>query len=277
MQNMPKKIIQIIKKASKEQSATISSQDRGFNYGDGFFTTAKVQDGQVVHWPLHRMRLIECAMRLGFSELDFVQLESEITDYIATTALGVLKIVVTRGSGGRGYGLPELPQSLIILSQLPFPASYPLLAQQGIKLAISTVQLASQPLFAGLKTLNRLEQVMIKQAMAHQTCDDVIVLDYNNFVIETSAANIVAINKGCVFSPNLKNCGIRGVYLQSLCDKLPVQFIDMTLEELQQMEAVFICNSLMGIVPVTAINNIKYELSTSVALLEDLLLKESAC
>ncbi|MFK3864284.1 aminodeoxychorismate lyase [Pseudoalteromonas rhizosphaerae] len=280
MQNMPKQkthIAQTIKLVTPQQGVSISSNDRGFNYGDGFFTTAKIVDAEVEHWPLHRARLVECAQRLSFGELDLSALQQAIAEYIKTVSLGVLKIVVTRGEGGRGYGLPEQSNLLIVLSLLPFPSHYAQLAQQGIKLAISPVQLASQPLLAGLKTLNRLEQVMIKRAMQGQDCDDALVCDYHHNVIETSAANIFAIKNGRVFSPSLQNCGIQGVYLQSLCDKLTIEFTDIKLEQLLQMEAVFSCNSLMGIVPVTAIDGMQFELANSLVLLHGLFTKESAC
>lgn len=267
----PQKIITVT------EQTTISTRDRGFNYGDGFFTTAKIVAGEVEHWPLHRKRLIECSERLLFGELDFSQLESAIASLIAEQPSAVLKVVVTRGEGGRGYGLPDEPELTILLSLLPFPTHYPQLAKQGVTLGISPIKLAAQPLLAGLKTLNRLEQVMIKQAMGQQTYDDVLVCDYNDNVIETSAANIFAIQSGKIMSPKLKNCGIEGVYLQSLCAKLAVEFIDISLEKLQQTDAVFICNSLMGIVPVNAIAGVQFQPVLSGKLLQGLLAKESAC
>lgn len=271
IQKTPQKIITIT------AQTTISTGDRGFNYGDGFFTTAKVLNGEVEHWPLHQQRLCECSERLLFGELDFTELKSAIAALIAEQVIGVLKIIVTRGEGGRGYGLPEQPKLKILLSLLPFPAGYPELPKRGITLGVSPIKLASQPLFAGLKTLNRLEQVMIKQAMQQQPYDDVVVCDYNGYVIETSAANIFAIKGGRIVSPQLQNCGIKGVYLQSLCAKLPIEFIDITLEQLQRMDAVFMCNSLMGVVPVTAIGDIQFQLAPSSLLLQELFAKESTC
>ncbi|CAM4244673.1 aminodeoxychorismate lyase [Pseudoalteromonas ostreae] len=258
-------------------TSTVSIKDRGLNYGDGFFTTAKVHNGEVEHWPLHCARLEECASRLGFDALDIAALTQAVNGYIQSVSLGVLKIVVTRGEGGRGYALPELPQTTILLSQLAFPGHYYQQALKGVKLAVSPIKLASQPLLAGLKTLNRLEQVMIKRAMDAQTCDDVLVCDYHNNVIEASAANIFAIHNGRIVSPNLQNCGIKGVYLQSLCNKLEIEFIDITLSELLQMDAVYLCNSLMAIVPVLAIADTEFDLTTSLRLLHGFLAKESAC
>lgn len=258
-------------------SSTISISDRGLNYGDGFFTTAKVVDGQVQYWPHHKARLIECAERLGFPELDFYSLENKITQQITDLQLSVLKILITRGEGGRGYGLPSECNITILLSVLDYPRNYSALAKKGVRLEISPIKLAAQPYLAGLKTLNRLEQVLIKRAMQTQNCDDVLVLDHNNNVIEASAANIFAIKNHKVFSPLVDECGIKGVYLQSLCDKLPVEFKRVQVEDLTQADAVFVCNSLMGAVPVKSIEQQVFNTANSHALLTKLLAKEAKC
>ncbi|TMO09608.1 aminodeoxychorismate lyase [Pseudoalteromonas sp. S558] len=258
-------------------STTISTSDRGLNYGDGFFTTAKVVDGQVQYWPHHKVRLIECAERLGFPELEFNSLENKITQHITDLQLSVLKILITRGEGGRGYGLPSECNITILLSVLDYPSSYSALAKKGVRLEISPIKLAAQPYLAGFKTLNRLEQVLIKRAMQTQNCDDVLVLDHNDNVIEASAANIFAIKNHKVFSPLVDECGIKGVYLQSLCDKLPVEFKRVQVEDLTQADAVFVCNSLMGAVPVKSIEQQVFNTANSHALLTKLLAKEAEC
>lgn len=258
-------------------TSTINTRDRGLNYGDGFFTTAKVVAGQVEHWHYHKARLVECAERLAFPAINFTELEQHIAKAIAGCQLNVLKIVITRGEGGRGYGLPQHTHLTIIITVSAFPQNYPALAKSGVSLALSPIKLASQPLLAGLKTLNRLEQVLIKNAMASQQCDDVLVLDHKNNVIEASAANIFAISDNKLYTPSLEQCGIKGVYLQSLCDKLAVEFKQVSLNELTQARAVFICNSLMGAVAVNRIEQQSFNVEQSMHLLNELLAKEAKC
>ncbi|GEB71077.1 4-amino-4-deoxychorismate lyase [Pseudoalteromonas carrageenovora] len=260
-----------------DQNSTLSTQDRGLNYGDGFFTTAKVVDGKVQYWPYHKARLTECAQRLGFPNINFTELEERIGNCIQSYKLNVLKIVVTRGEGGRGYSLPTECNLTILLNVAAYPQNYLSLHQDGVSLAISPIKLAAQPLLAGLKTLNRLEQVLIKKAMQNESCDDVIVLDYNNNVIEASAANIFAIKGGRVFTPKLEECGIKGVYLQSLCDKLAIEFKVVSVEDLIQADAVFVCNSLMAAIPVKSIGSCIFDVSKSQLLLKELLAKEAKC
>ena len=85
-------------------------------------------------------------------------------------------------------------------------------------------------------------------------------VDYNNNVIETSAANIFAIKNNKVFSPRLDECGIKGVFLQSLCDKLAVEFKTVSVDDLTQADAVFLCNSLMKIVPVVTFKDVSNQI-----------------
>ena len=257
------------------ETSSISTRDRGLNYGDGFFTTAIITDGQVEHWAYHKARLIECAQRLGFPALEFNALESQITQLIASHSQAVLKVVITRGEGGRGYAPPSECNLNIIVSVLPYPDHYNSLTDAGISLAISPIKLAVQPHLAGLKTLNRLEQVLIKNALQTQHSDDALVLDYNNNVIETSAANIFAIKNNKVFSPRLDECGIKGVFLQSLCDKLTVEFKTVSVDDLTQADAIFVCNSLMKIVPVKSIGEHCFDIAHSQSLLNELLAKEA--
>lgn len=256
------------------ETSSISTRDRGLNYGDGFFTTAMVTDGQVEHWAYHKARLIECAHRLDFPALEFNALESQITQQVASHPQAVLKIVITRGEGGRGYSPPSECNLNIIVSVLAYPDHYNSLIDSGISLAISPIKLAIQPHLAGLKTLNRLEQVLVKNALQTQHSDDALVLDYNNNVIETSAANIFAIKNHKIFSPRLNECGIKGVFLQSLCDKLAVEFKTVSVDELTQADAVFICNSLMNIVPVKNVGEHHFDIVHSQSLLNELLAKE---
>ena len=241
-------------------SDQISVFDRGFNYGDGFFTTAKISDGQVEHWDLHCARLLTCQQRLGFSALDFQQLHTDVMNVIRGVSLAGLKIVITRGEGGRGYGPPSSESHTIVLSMFEYPSHYLSLHQQGIELEIASTRLGLQPLLAGLKTLNRLEQVLIKQEINDNHWQDAVVLDLNGHVIESSMANLIVVKGNHFFTPSLQNSGIQGVYLQHLTSQYAISVCTIDLKQLLAMDAVFCCNSLMGLIPVTRIQHRYFDL-----------------
>lgn len=250
-------------------STQVEISDRGLAYGDGFFTTAKIIESQVEHWDLHLERLVECASRLGFPKFDSEKLNSTVTEMIAGCLLGTLKIIITRGSGGRGYEPPFEPEIKVYIQVLPFPSHYPSWIDKGLCLGLSAIRLAHQPLLAGLKTLNRLEQVLIKQALTELAYDDVLVMDYADNIIETSTGNILLHKDGNWLTPDLTNCGIQGVKLKATKRKLAVQVVDLTLEDILSGDALFVCNSLMGLVPVASFLEKSWNVEASLRLLKN--------
>lgn len=249
------------KESDVDNQQLFSNTDRGLVYGDGFFTTALVRDGNVDLWPLHRNRLVECQQRLGFPELRLDEIEFLVQEQVKDKAEAVLKILITRGEGGRGYQAPETPQLSVSIQVLPFPSYYTTWQQNGIEVALSRVKLGIQPLLAGLKTLNRLEQVLIKQDALTLVCDDVIVTDINDRVIEASAANIIMIKDNTLYTPDLSGSGIKGVFLSALESKHDIRVKNIAFDELKAADGVFICNSLMQLVPVVRIENKHFDIA----------------
>ncbi|MCO7187146.1 MULTISPECIES: aminodeoxychorismate lyase [unclassified Pseudoalteromonas] len=248
----------------------VSSRDRGLNYGDGFFTTVKISAGQLERWEGHLKRLAQCASALYFPELDLRALTEQCENASRDVDEGVLKVLITRGEGGRGYSLPDQVQVTTLVSLSAFPDHYARWREDGITLAISDVRLGHQPMLAGLKTLNRLEQVLIKQNAANKATDDVLVMDLQGLVIESSAANILICKDRHWYTPDLSQCGIQGVYLSSLQLHNPITAVSLNLESVYAADAVYVCNSLMGLVPVRQIDNHHFSLNKAHALAEEL-------
>ncbi|TMP26968.1 aminodeoxychorismate lyase [Pseudoalteromonas rubra] len=251
----------------------VSSRDRGLNYGDGFFTTVKISAGKLERWEGHLKRLAQCASALYFPELDFRALTERCECASREVDEGVLKVVITRGEGGRGYGLPDQAQVTTLVSLSAYPAHYNRWREDGITLAMSDVRLGHQPMLAGLKTLNRLEQVLIKQNAAQKAADDVLVMDLHGQVIESSAANILIYKDKQWYTPDLSQCGIQGVYLSSLQQHNPIKRTSLSLESVYAADAVYVCNSLMGLVPVRQISNHHFSLDNAHAQAKELVVR----
>ncbi|MBQ4810987.1 aminodeoxychorismate lyase [Pseudoalteromonas luteoviolacea] len=248
----------------------ISHRDRGLNYGDGFFTTVKVDSGELSLWDYHVARLQECEQRLGFPPLDYRNLTNQCIEIAKQRESGFLKVLITRGCGGRGYGVPEEPCPEIVITQGGIPTHYQDWQIKGVSLDYSEIQLGHQPLFAGLKTLNRLEQVMIKQAARKNSSDDVLVEDISGHVIESSASNILVVKNGIMRTPKLDMCGISGVYLRHLCNHNEILEGRLKRADLAQADVIFICNSLMGLVPVKALDKQVFDVQTALQLKEEI-------
>lgn len=227
---------------------TPDNSDRSFHYGDGLFTTIRVKDGKAMLWDLHLQRLVSGAKALLINEFDTDELTVKVQQAISAPDQ-VIKVLISRGQAGRGYSPQGIESPCCYISTAALP-DYSNWQQQGIRLGVADFKLAQQPALAGLKHNNRLEQVLIKAELAERDVDELVVLDQTGAVIEVSAANLMLYKDGQWFTPKLEQAGVNGVMRQYLMTQRLVTEGCFSLADLQQAEALLVCNALMGVVPV---------------------------
>ncbi|MGD8570194.1 MAG: aminodeoxychorismate lyase [Gammaproteobacteria bacterium] len=240
--------------------------DRGLHYGDGVFETVKVQGDTLCLWRDHMARLVNGCERLCLPKPDTGLLETEARQLLQTAdgqALSVekqvLKIIVTRGSGQRGYRLPDPCRPTRIVALYPYP-DYPAeLWSKGVRLTLCMTRLACNRALAGIKHLNRLEQVLARSEWDDEGIVDGIMLDQQAHVIETTMSNLFFVKNGMLLTPDLSDCGVAGVMRNQvlrLAEQLqrPVQIGHYFTEDLWSADEIFITNSVHGIWPVRQIN-----------------------
>lgn len=254
-----------------EQVSTISIADRSTNYGDGFFTTALIVDGIIQYEQFHLDRLVVTAEALGFDNFDADKVLNDVKLAAQPHASGVIKVLVTAGQGGRGYSRVGASLPNIIISIHDFPVHYNIWREQGIELGISSIKLGINPMLAGLKHNNRLEQVLIRKDLDSKAEDDVLVMDINNQVVETSSANLVYLSSGQWFTPTLDNAGVNGVMRQVLMSKGLVQEKVTVLEDITNADAIGICNSILGLAPVRLFNFSEFSIAPVKSLVQAVL------
>lgn len=240
--------------------ASIAPMDRGLAYGDGLFATMRTDAHGILFFEQHQARLTAGAARLGFDWQMSQALSQQLDTLAKQYPQHCIKLMLTRGVGGRGYAPPEQVQVTEVVSVHPIPAQYALWQQQGIRLATSAVQLGHQPLLAGIKHLNRLEQVLIKSQPLPQVFDDWLVLDCTGQVIESSMANIFFVKGNQVITPSLAHCGVAGVMreqvmLALLALQINIDCLPFGAERLVEFDSAFITNSVLGVVDVLAIDS----------------------
>ncbi|RUO22344.1 aminodeoxychorismate lyase [Aliidiomarina iranensis] len=254
-----------------EEGELIGVSDRGLNYGDGCFTTIAVRERELQLWPRHWQRLQQTCARLKIPLVDEHTLLAEAKLLIEhhDSVSAVIKILISRGEGGRGYAPPMPSNSNRVVSISHVPSHYGAWQKQGIRIAQASFRLAIQPEFAGLKTLNRLEQVMLKQelqdlrAVMEPKPDDLIVSDADDYICETTMGNIFWRHNGQWHTPDLTNAGIEGVVRAELLAQNPqVRIGRYRLESLLQADEIFVCNALLGLVPVSNIKGIELSVRT---------------
>lgn len=235
----------------------LSVRDRGLAYGDGLFETIAVSRGKPTLFDRHLARLTEGDSRLGLG-LDLALVQAEVLAFCRELESGVAKLMVTRGDGLRGYAPPQPaePRRILLGSAKPnYPAEY---AERGIRLFPCATRLAEQPLLAGLKHLNRLEQVMARGEWQDAAHAEGLMLDTSGRVIEGVYSNLFLLKDGLLLTPDLSRCGVAGVMRAELLDQTAsfgqaCQVRDIGFDELLAADEVLLCNSVYGVWPVTAL------------------------
>ncbi|AUI86468.1 aminodeoxychorismate lyase [Vibrio azureus] len=237
--------------------------DRSFQYGDGCFTTILTKQGKLVFWSEHIARLEACLHALHIPIPDWQQVLDWINQLVLSDGLGGIKIHISRGEGGRGYSPAGLNHPMVTVTSFNYPSHYLQWQENGLALGICQTQLGIQPMLAGHKHNNRLEQVMAKAELEGSGLADAVMLNINHHLIETTMANLFWLRDNQVYTPDLSLSGVAGVMRRKVLTNLQSQgyttHIGMfTLDDLVQAEEVWICNALLGVAPITHLSNPEY-------------------
>jgi 4-amino-4-deoxychorismate lyase len=266
---------------------TLDISDRGLAYGDGLFETIAYVNGMINNWDLHWQRLVFGAKQLQIELPDesffLEQMNAKIEQHISITNIGltkpllisthikqVIKIIVTRGQGGRGYLYPQVPRSTILVTVYPWPIRSEGDYLSGIHVVCCQTCLAQQPALAGIKHLNRLEQVLARNEFSNTEYQEGIMFACSNnsadnhleqshsLLIEGTSSNLFFVNNNQLITPIIDNCGVRGTIrarIFLLAKSMGINVIEKKcyLQELQSASALFFTNSIYGILPVASV------------------------
>jgi 4-amino-4-deoxychorismate lyase len=231
-------------------SDQLPATDRGLAYGDGLFETIRIHRGNLLFLEQHLQRLVLGCTRLGIPVdqkrwrdwLDKALVEAGPT--------GILKLIVTRGSGGRGYKPSDTAQPRCIISTHPLPAQHPD-PRYGIRAFVCEQRLADQPVLAGIKHLNRLEQVLASREFPDSSWHEGLMRDYAGNIIEGTRSNLFIAIQGKLYTPELSRCGIAGILRGQLIEVFGdrLQVADLPASCLDDADEIFVCNSVLGIWP----------------------------
>lgn len=234
--------------------AQIDPFDRGLQYGDGLFETIAVLEGRPRFLDWHFERLAGGASRLGIPAPDLARLRSEIAQ-VSATSPAVVKVLLTRGAGGRGYRPPREAKPLRIVAATGWPDWSPAAAASGVRLGWCRTRLGRNPALAGLKHLNRLEQVLARAEWEDAAMDEGLMCDDRDDVISATQANLFAKLEGRWVTPRLDECGVAGVMRRAFLLWLASQGKEicerrLARTELASASALLLTNALIGAWPV---------------------------
>ena len=234
--------------------------DRGLHYGDGLFETIACRAGHARFLELHLQRLTAGCERLDIRFADRTGLTAQIRALAATAPACIIKLIVTRGSAtARGYGAQGDEQTRTILLQYPWPAENPAPWEHGIVVRTAQGRLGENPALAGLKHLNRLEQVLIRGEWTDPAIQEALVFSSSGWLVSGTMSNVFLVRHNRIMTPAITGAGVRGVMRRVVMRAaqrggLNVTEAALDAAALASAEEIFLTNARIGIWPVRALD-----------------------
>lgn len=249
--DLPRDVVALVNGAPPKASVLLS---RALHYGDGVFRTCLRYEGHWLDFDRHYVKLVQDCRLLGLDPPHVGQLEAELDSLGGGRSQPVVgKIILARSGAGRGYA-PSSRQCERILLRYPAPRFPASCWSEGVAVVTSAVTLGHQPLLAGCKHLNRLENMLAARGWPAGV-QEALLLDVEGHVICGSRSNLFWMHDGRLHTPRLNRCGVAGMMRAKVLDAaralgLVSEVVDAPISALHQASEMFLCNSLIGIWPV---------------------------
>jgi 4-amino-4-deoxychorismate lyase len=237
-----------------QEDGRIDPLDRGLQYGDGLFETIAIAGGRPRFLDWHLERLNEGARRIGIPVAAVDLLRAEITR-VSLAPRSVVKILLTRGTGERGYRVPKKPVPRRIVLGFDWPAWPPDAAIEGVRVGWCHTRLGRNTALAGIKHLNRLEQVLARSEWDDGAMEEGLMQDDRGQVIAATQSNLFVRLNGRWVTPRLDHCGVSGVMRRAFREWQgargePVEERELGMADVERSSALILTNALIGAWPV---------------------------
>ncbi len=252
-----------------ERVETLSIDDRATQYGDGLFETIAIRQGKPRFWKLHLERLLTGCARLGIPLPDASALHEDLAAALAEsdldTAFATAKILVTAGAGPRGYFRPADSATSVLVGLFAAEPGDGAWYRDGVCARVCQTRLAPQPRLAGMKTLNRLEQVLARAEWSDPTIREGLMLDPDERLICGTMSNVFVVLDQSLVTPAITRCGVSGVMRRHLLAELQNRDINCEVRDIDLAEAlsaaeIFVTNSQLGIVPLRQVDEQRFDI-----------------
>lgn len=245
------------------QSTCVDPADRGLAFGDGLFETMAAHDGTVRWLALHMDRLEEGCSRLEIPAPPRSLLEREIRAHCPPRGSAVVKLVVTRGPGERGYRPPDRATPTRVLAIAPWPQFPAEHYRRGIDVHVLGMRLGENPLLAGLKHSSRLEHVLAQIELRDHAVQQGLLLDTSDYVVGGTSSNVFAVRGRELVTPPLRRCGVKGVMRRAVLETaralgVPAAERELSLTDVLAADELFMTNALVGVWPIAVIDEHRF-------------------
>lgn len=263
------------------ETSAIDIADRGLAYGDGLFETLRVVDGKIplLSYHLERFKRGTKALDLGETEMlagkfeRYVGLALKDLTKAAHLKRAIIKVILTRGQGGRGYTPPDEPELNFVTQVFEYPDFPETNSAQGITLHLCDHKLSHQPVLAGIKHLNRLDQVLASKDLAKSGYEEGLMLDYKNNVVEGTKSNLLIFTGKDIITPNISGAGVAGTLRQYLLDNaaltgLALREAEISIEDSKSADGLAVINSVFGLWPVKEFAGKRYAIHKNCGIIQ---------
>lgn len=266
-----------------EMETKVPIMDRGLAYGHGVFETIRISAGYSSLFDLHISRLINGAKILGIP-IDKTSIETYFYDLIKLSpSEGIIKIIITAGSGQRGYAYSKPVDTCYIMQWFPIKPIPLYDKRKGVALHKCKYRLPYSPILGGLKHLNRLDQIIARAEWSDDFYDG-LMLDQDDNIIECTSNNIFIFKNESWITPKTDQCGVSGVMREYLINILlpsagfKIKEVNLNMDAFLLADEVFICNSINGIIPVVSVENLcKFPLGEETKRINSKLCEKFSC
>lgn len=239
--------------------SSLDQRDRGFQYGDGLFETMRIRRGVIRLLPYHLERLSQGCRRMKMPLLDTAALQRELKTHSSGHGEAVLKLIVTRGVGPRGYRTSEVSRATRVISVHPLMRKRRESDPTPVRVRLCSASYGLNPSLAGLKTLNRLENVMARLEWRGDRFWEGLMSDTEGYIVSGTMSNLFLRRGAFLLTPLLDRCGIAGVMRRFVMEHaaaadLRVLEGRVSLDVLAEAEEVFMTNAVVGIVSVASLS-----------------------
>lgn len=250
-------------RVTEESKAVVSVMDHGFLYGDGLFTTIRVEERRPLWFENHWLRLSQQAQQIHL-QLPFTEEELRLWIERAVQVNGLesayVRVTVSRGVGPLGLDFSQCQSPNCIVYSKPLPAFISERQEQGIKAGLlKSRHPGGQWAGAGLKSMNFINQVLAASELNNNGWQEGIYLDNNSHITEGTVSNIFWSTGDMVFTPSLETGILNGIMRQKVVEL--IRSAGLILQEgffkqevLESADEIFITNCISEIVPVIEFN-----------------------
>jgi 4-amino-4-deoxychorismate lyase len=237
------------------ETGQVTVLDRGLQYGDGLFETMAAPCGAVRFLGLHLKRLAQGCERLGIAVPEAHLLRGEIA-IAAAGGSAIVKLIVTRGRArARGYAVSGDESPSRMLLRYPWGGEDTVAMREGVRVRIADLKLAENAALAGIKHLNRLEQILARLEWDDPKIAEALLFSGSGALISGTMSNVFLVRDARLFTPRLDTCGVAGVMREVVGSVAAGAGVDcercvLDLEDLNAAEELFLTSALTGIRPV---------------------------